>query len=147
MGQSVRAFFKFFSLRSAVLSPSHQGARDDEGDTLAIERFRQPRARRSVGVLADPLLMLVSHALRISEVCELQAVETGGETNRSDLVSHGQYARCYGRAATNCLRRYGARPRPYNRGPRLEGPRAPVPLRPIVGHLIIGVPPMGPLTG
>jgi len=25
--------------------------------------------------------------------------------NRSDLVSHGQYARCYGGAATNCLKR------------------------------------------
>jgi hypothetical protein len=45
----------------------------------------------------------------VAYVCELQAVEDdcliGGENNRSDLVSHGQYARCYGRAATNCLKR------------------------------------------
>jgi hypothetical protein len=42
-------------------------------------------------------------------VCELQAVEddclTGGENDRSDLVSHGQYARCYGGAATIRLKR------------------------------------------
>ena len=44
-----------------------------------------------------------------SYVCELQAVEddclTGGENDRSDLVSHGQYARCYGGAATIRLKR------------------------------------------
>ena len=45
----------------------------------------------------------------IAYVCELQAVEddclTGGENDRSDLVSHGQYARCYGGAATIRLKR------------------------------------------
>jgi hypothetical protein len=46
-GQRNRAFFKLLSLRSMILPP---GARDDEGDALAIERFRQMRARSAVGV-------------------------------------------------------------------------------------------------
>src|SRR5260370_21491337 len=47
--------------------------------------------------------------LHVAYVCELQSVEddclTGGETNRSDLVSHVQDARCYCSAATNCRNR------------------------------------------